>query len=57
MEEDLKWSRSLLVGVLTLERIVGALLTSGMGPVVDRHGAQWLMTASNPQLAFSHLEC
>lgn len=46
MEEDLKWSRSLLVGVLTLERIVGALLTSGMGPVVDRHGAQWLMTAS-----------
>ena len=46
MEEDLRWSRSLLVGVLTLERIVGALLTSGMGPVVDRHGAQWLMTAS-----------
>jgi OFA family oxalate/formate antiporter-like MFS transporter len=46
MQEDTGWSRSAIVGVLTLERLVGGAFGAWLGPLVDRHGARVLMTAS-----------
>ena len=46
MEDDLGWSRSLLVGVLTIGSLVGGVVSMRLGPVVDRHGARKLMTFS-----------
>ena len=46
MEEDLGWSRTELVGVLTISSIVAGLLSVWLGPKVDRHGARTLMTVS-----------
>ena len=46
MEEDLGWSRTELVGVLTISSIVGGLLAVRLGPEIDRHGARTLMTVS-----------
>jgi OFA family oxalate/formate antiporter-like MFS transporter len=46
MQEDTGWSRSAIVGVLTVERLVGGAFGAWLGPLVDRHGARVLMTAS-----------
>jgi MFS transporter, OFA family, oxalate/formate antiporter len=46
MQDDLGWSRSAIVGVLTVERLVGGAFGAWLGPVVDRHGTRLLMTAS-----------
>ena len=46
MEDDLGWSRTLLVGVLTIGSLVGGVVSMRLGPVVDRHGARKLMTIS-----------
>ena len=46
MQEDLGWSRSVLVGVVTLARLLSGVFAVRIGPVVDRHGARWLMTLS-----------
>ena len=46
MEEDLGWSRTELVGVLTISSIVAGLLSVWLGPKIDRHGARTLMTVS-----------
>jgi sugar phosphate permease len=46
MQEDLGWSRSTIVGVLTLHRLVGGACGFWLGPVVDRHGARLLITVS-----------
>lgn len=40
---DMGWSRTALAGVATLTRIPEALLTSVLGPIVDRHGTRWLI--------------
>jgi MFS family permease len=46
MQEDLGWSRSVLVGVVTLARLLSGVFAMRIGPVVDRHGARLLMTLS-----------
>ena len=46
MQEDVGWSRSAIVGVLTVERLVGGAFGVWLGPVVDRHGTRVLITAS-----------
>jgi sugar phosphate permease len=46
MQEDLGWSRSAIVGVLTLERLLGGAFGAWLGPLVDRHGTRVLMTLS-----------
>ncbi|HLF78072.1 MAG TPA: MFS transporter [Dehalococcoidia bacterium] len=46
MQEDLGWSRSELVGVVTLSRLISGVLAARLGPVVDRSGARSLMTLS-----------
>jgi sugar phosphate permease len=46
MQDDLGWSRSTLVGVLTLERLIAGVFGVGLGPMLDRHGARGLMTLS-----------
>lgn len=46
MERDLEWSRSTLVGALTLATFVTAGLGMLVGPLFDRHGARAGMTLS-----------
>ncbi len=46
MQDDLGWSRSAIVGVLTVERLVGGAFGAWLGPLVDRHGTRLLMSAS-----------
>ena len=46
MEDDLHWSRSQLVGVITLASLLGGTFAARLGPVVDRHGPRTLMTVS-----------
>ncbi len=46
MQDDLGWSRSAIVGVLTVERLVGGVFGAWLGPLVDRHGTRILMTGS-----------
>lgn len=46
MQDDTGWSRSAIVGVLTVERLVSGAFGAWLGPYVDRHGARLLMTGS-----------
>lgn len=46
VEQDLGWSRTQIVGVLTLTSLVAGGLSVWLGPLVDRHGSRLLMTAS-----------
>jgi MFS family permease len=46
MQEDTGWSRSAIVGVLTVERLLGGAVGASLGPVVDKHGTRVLMTVS-----------
>ena len=46
MEDDLHWSRSQLVGVITVGSLIGGTFAARLGPVVDRHGPRTLMTVS-----------
>jgi MFS family permease len=46
MEKDLGWSRSLLVGALTVSTLTGAAVGIVAGPLIDRHGARVAMTVS-----------
>src|SRR5215216_6036044 len=46
MQDDLGWSRSVLVGVVTLARLLSGVFAVRIGPAVDRHGARLLMTLS-----------
>jgi sugar phosphate permease len=46
MQDDLGWSRSALVGVVTLARLLSGAAALRLGTYVDRHGARGLMTAS-----------
>jgi sugar phosphate permease len=46
MQDDLGWSRSTIVGVLTLHRLVAGACGFWLGPAVDRHGARLLITSS-----------
>jgi MFS family permease len=46
MQDDLGWSRSEIVGVVTLSRLISGVLAAPLGPMVDRHGARGLMTLS-----------
>lgn len=47
MQNDLGWSQKTLVGVLTINRVMGGVLSVPLGPFVDRHGARMLMTVSS----------
>jgi sugar phosphate permease len=47
MQDDLGWSRSTIVGVLTLNRLVAGACGFWLGPMVDRHGARLLITVSS----------
>ena len=44
MEKDLEWSRTLLVGALTVSTLTGAAVGVVVGPLIDRHGARVGMT-------------
>ena len=46
MENDLGWSRTTLVGALTVATFVTSALGMVMGPVFDRHGARIGMVSS-----------
>ena len=46
MEADLGWSRTTLVGVISMANLIVGLLSAPLGPLVDRHGARVLMTVS-----------
>jgi sugar phosphate permease len=46
MQTDLGWSQKAVVGALTMNRLLGGLLSAPLGPVVDRHGSRVLMTVS-----------
>ena len=46
MQDDLGWSRSTIVGVLTLERLITGAFGVRLGPVLDRQGARGVMTIS-----------
>ena len=46
MQDDTGWSRSTIVGVLTLHRLLGGAVGVWLGPVIDRHGAQVAITIS-----------
>ena len=46
MQEDLDASRSAIVGVLVLERLLGGLSGALLGPFVDRHGTRLLTSLS-----------
>jgi MFS family permease len=42
---DMGWSRSVMSGVQTIGRLPEVFLPVLLGPVVDRHGARWLVGA------------
>ncbi|MDA1035698.1 MAG: MFS transporter, partial [Chloroflexi bacterium] len=44
MEQDLGWSRTTLLGALTVTTLVTALSGMVLGPIFDRHGARVGMT-------------
>src|SRR5687768_8341302 len=46
MQADRGWSRSEIVGVITLARLLSGVFALWLGPFVDRRGARGLMTAS-----------
>ncbi|MGE0688632.1 MAG: MFS transporter [Dehalococcoidia bacterium] len=46
MQHDLGWSRSTIVGVLTLEKLVGGACSVWLGPRLDRYGARAVMAGS-----------
>jgi MFS family permease len=46
MQEDLDASRSAIVGVLVLERLLGGLAGAILGPTIDRYGTRVLTTLS-----------
>ena len=46
MQESLDASRSVIVGVLVLERLLGGLAGALLGPSIDRHGTRVLTTLS-----------
>src|SRR5581483_5203390 len=46
MQDDLHWSRSEIVGVVTLSRLLSGFVAMKLGPLVDRHGARLLMIVS-----------
>jgi sugar phosphate permease len=46
MQGDLGWSRSTIVGVLTIEKLVAGAFGVWLGPRLDRHGARLIMTVS-----------
>jgi MFS family permease len=46
MQEDLDASRSAIVGVLVLERLLGGFAGAVLGPFIDRHGTRLLTTLS-----------
>ncbi|MPZ48006.1 MAG: MFS transporter [Dehalococcoidia bacterium] len=46
MQEDLGWSRTEIVGVVTVARLIGGVGAMALGPMADRHGVRGLMTLS-----------
>jgi sugar phosphate permease len=46
MQHDLGWSRSEIVGVLTLEKLVGGAYGVWLGPRLDRYGARGVMAGT-----------
>jgi sugar phosphate permease len=46
MQDELGWSRSTIVGVLTLEKLVGGVFGVWLGPRLDKYGARVIMAAS-----------
>jgi sugar phosphate permease len=45
-EQELGWSRTLIVGVLTVSSLVAGIVAARLGPYVDRNGSRILMTVS-----------
>lgn len=46
IEDELGWSRAIIVGVITLGGLVSGFLSAPMGPLFDKYGARALMTVS-----------
>src|SRR5262245_3424327 len=46
MQSDLGWSRTEVVGVITVARLMSGIAGAVLGPIVDRHGARSVMTIS-----------
>ena len=46
MQGDLGWSRSTIVGVITVEKLVAGAFGVWLGPRLDRQGARLIMTVS-----------
>ena len=55
MGADMGWGRTALAGVQSLGRVPEALAAMLLGPVVDRHGARWLIGIGAVVVAASYL--
>jgi len=53
MQHDLGWSRTEVVGVVTLARLLSGFFAMKLGPLVDQHGARLLMIGSSVLAAAS----
>ena len=42
--EEFNWSRSIFTGSTTIGTLLGGLVAVGMGSVIDRFGARWILT-------------
>src|SRR6266581_3749183 len=52
---DTGWGRTALAGVKTVARLPESVIAAFIGPVVDRHGARWLMVGGAVVMAVSFM--
>jgi MFS transporter, OFA family, oxalate/formate antiporter len=55
MGADMGWGRTAIAGVQSVGRLPEALGAMFLGPVVDRHGARWLIAGGAVVVALSYL--
>ena len=44
--EDFGWSRSTIAGAVAIGTLAGGFIAVGVGPIIDRFGARWILFAS-----------
>jgi MFS family permease len=46
MVEDFDWNRSVIAGAVAIGTIGGGIVALGIGPIIDRFGARWVLFAA-----------
>ena len=46
MVEDFGWNRSVIAGAVAIGTVLGGLVALGVGPIIDRFGARWVLFAA-----------